>query len=127
MFVRPDDPAVDTLAELAGLGVRISLDDFGTGYSSLGYLARLPVHELKIDRSITAKLDDPKTIAVAGSIVDMAHRLDLDVVVEGVETADQERRALALDLDRVQGWLYSPAVGVVELRQLISDPTRCRH
>ena len=127
VFVRPDDPAVDTLAELAGLGVRISLDDFGTGYSSLGYLARLPVHELKIDRSITAKLDDPKTIAVAGSIVDMAHRLDLDVVVEGVETADQERRALALDLDRVQGWLYSPAVGVVELRQLISDPTRCRH
>jgi diguanylate cyclase (GGDEF)-like protein len=126
VFVRPDDPAVETLSELAGLGVRISLDDFGTGYSSLGYLARLPVHELKIDRSITAKLDDPKTIAVAGSIVDMAHRLDLDVVVEGVETAEQERRAIALDLDRVQGWLYSPAVGVVELRQLISDPSRCR-
>jgi EAL domain-containing protein (putative c-di-GMP-specific phosphodiesterase class I) len=56
----------------------------------------------------------------------MAHRLDLDVVVEGVETAEQERRAIALDLDRVQGWLYSPAVGVVELRQLISDPSRCR-
>jgi len=79
--------AMTVLAELSGLGCKLSLDDFGTGYSSLAYLQRLPIQELKIDRSfITAMTRDDSAAIVVRSIIRLAHSLNLSVVAEGVET-----------------------------------------
>ncbi len=120
VFVRTNDPAVRTLAGLAQLGVRLSLDDFGTGYSSLGYLTRLPVSALKLDRSLTARLSETAVWAVARSVVDMAGALGLAVVVEGVETYEELNSARRLGADQVQGWYYSPALTAPELGRVLS-------
>jgi len=96
------------LQEVRALGVRVSVDDFGTGWSSLTYLQRLPVDELKIDRSFVATLGvDGPSIAIVGSLVDMAHALGLQVVAEGVETADQLVELQRLGCDAVQGYLLA--------------------
>jgi diguanylate cyclase (GGDEF)-like protein len=94
------------LTELRGVGVNISLDDFGTGYSSLTLLKRLPVTELKIDQSFVSRIGDSEADAtIVGSIVELAHALDLTVVAEGVETSDVLRRLEILGCDEAQGWL----------------------
>jgi diguanylate cyclase (GGDEF)-like protein len=94
------------LTELRAAGVQISLDDFGTGYSSLTLLKRLPVTELKIDQSFVSRIGDSEADAtIVGSIVELAHALDLTVVAEGVETPDVLRRLEILGCDEAQGWL----------------------
>ena len=101
---------IDALHRLKEIGVTIAIDDFGTGYSALAYLRRFPVDILKIDRSFTADTpDDVGAAALARSIASMAHSLDLDVVVEGVETAEQARFFRDLDCRFGQGWLYGRA------------------
>ncbi len=94
------------LAELVASGVHISLDDFGTGYSSLTLLKQLPVCELKIDQSFVSRIGESEADAtIVGSIVELAHALDLTVVAEGVETIDVLERLEALGCDQAQGWL----------------------
>ncbi len=115
VFVRADDPAVQALFTLADMGLPIALDDFGTGYSSLGYLSRLPVRILKIDRSMTSGLGQPRVAAIARSIVQLANSLELDVLFEGVETAAEEKLARDAGADFVQGWYYARAMPVEEL------------
>jgi diguanylate cyclase len=96
------------LATLRDMGVRIAIDDFGTGYSSLAYLARLPVEQLKIDRSFVATmLDDPGAMTLVSTIISLAHALKLEVVAEGVETEDQARILRLLRCDQMQGYLVS--------------------
>ncbi|KWW99598.1 bifunctional diguanylate cyclase/phosphodiesterase [Carbonactinospora thermoautotrophica] len=101
----------DTISGLEELGVRLSLDDFGTGYSSLVHLRRMPVSEIKIDRSFVARLTDVKEdAAIVRSTVDLAHSLGIRVVAEGVEddaTWEQLRR---LGCDVAQGWLVARAM-----------------
>lgn len=93
------------LQELTQMGVRLSIDDFGTGYSSLSYLKKFPVSTLKIDRSFVADVTtDPGDAALVTAIVAMAHRLGLNVVGEGVETAEQLDFLHALGCDFVQGY-----------------------
>ena len=93
------------LAELAALGVRLSIDDFGTGYSSLAYLRRLPVHQLKLDLSLVQDIDrDADACAVLHAVVQLAHALRLEVVAEGVETAEQARILRSQACDLLQGW-----------------------
>ena len=107
ILVDEDDPAVPVLAALRGLGVELAIDDFGTGYSALGYLRRLPVQVLKIDKSLTQTLaSEPKTLAIVDGVVATAHRLGMRVVMEGIETEDEAQRCRALAADRGQGWLY---------------------
>ncbi|MET8767718.1 bifunctional diguanylate cyclase/phosphodiesterase [Streptomyces sp. NPDC004658] len=108
-----EDPqrAADTLAGLTGHGVKMSLDDFGTGYSSLVHLRRLPVSELKIDRSFVARLAvDAQDAEIVRCTVDLAHSLGLLVVAEGVEDDETWERLRDLGCDAVQGWLVAAAM-----------------
>ncbi len=100
-------PGAVAVVELAGLGVRVAIDDFGAGYSSIGYLLRLPLHGLKVDRSlVTAAVRDTRAREVVRSVVELAHALSLDVVVEGVE--DERTAAVCRELgaDVGQGWAF---------------------
>jgi EAL domain-containing protein (putative c-di-GMP-specific phosphodiesterase class I) len=104
------DPAtaVAILCELAEAGIRLSLDDFGTGYSSMTYLRKLPVTELKIDRSFIIDLagDDPDEI-LARSAVDLGHNLGLTVVAEGIEDAATLASLTAMGCDIAQGYYFA--------------------
>ncbi|KJK35435.1 phosphodiesterase [Streptomyces variegatus] len=108
-----EDPqrAADTLNQLTAHGVKMSLDDFGTGYSSLVHLRRLPVSELKIDRSFVARLAvDTEDAEIVRCTVDLAHSLGLLVVAEGVEDDETWERLRDLGCDAVQGWLVAAAM-----------------
>jgi diguanylate cyclase (GGDEF)-like protein/PAS domain S-box-containing protein len=113
-----DDCAIATenARALRAHGVRLSMDDFGTGYSSLSHLARLPVNELKIDRSFMQGLEDnhnARTLVTA--VIRIGQSLGLQVVAEGVETDAQRRFLQALDCDVLQGFLFSKALPADEL------------
>jgi EAL domain-containing protein (putative c-di-GMP-specific phosphodiesterase class I) len=100
------DRAVDILRALRALGVHISLDDFGAGYSSLSYLNALPVDTVKLDQSFVRHVTtDPGDAAIATAVIAMAHSLDLRVVAEGVETAEQLAFLRGRGCDLVQGHL----------------------
>ncbi|MER7487451.1 bifunctional diguanylate cyclase/phosphodiesterase [Streptomyces sp. NPDC126497] len=113
-----EDPqrAADTLNALTGHGVKMSLDDFGTGYSSLVHLRRLPVSELKIDRSFVARLAvDTEDAEIVRCTIDLAHSLGLLVVAEGVEDDETWERLRDLRCDAVQGWLVAAAMPPEEM------------
>jgi EAL domain-containing protein (putative c-di-GMP-specific phosphodiesterase class I) len=107
------EAALETLQELRERGVRLSIDDFGTGYSSLSYLRRLPVDEVKIDRSFVHRMaTEPGDAAIVRSIIELARTMGLVVVAEGVED-DQTWEALAeLGVDEIQGFVVSRPVPV---------------
>jgi diguanylate cyclase (GGDEF)-like protein len=97
--------ALDLLGELHDLGVRIAIDDFGTGYSSLSYLKRLPVDELKIDRAFVHDLTtNDESQFIAQSVIDLGHKLRLDIVAEGAEDEQTCELLAAMGCDRVQGY-----------------------
>jgi diguanylate cyclase (GGDEF)-like protein len=99
------DRALSTLLTLHAAGIRISIDDFGTGYSSMSYLRRLPVSELKVDRSFVAgMLSNPEDAVLVRSLVDLGHNLGLTVVAEGVEDEATLRALAGVDCDVVQGF-----------------------
>jgi EAL domain-containing protein (putative c-di-GMP-specific phosphodiesterase class I) len=100
------DVTLATLNRLKALGVSIAIDDFGTGYSSLSYLKRFPVDLLKIDRSFTAELPaDADQCAIVSAIVALAHALELQVIAEGVENAEQRAFLASCGCDFIQGHL----------------------
>ncbi len=101
------DRAVEALVRLRDLGVRLSVDDLGTGYSSLAYLQRLPVHEVKIDRSFLADFQDESSQAVVSAIIELGHRLGYHVVAEGVENAASLAALRRLGCDTAQGYLIA--------------------
>jgi diguanylate cyclase (GGDEF)-like protein len=102
-----DDPqrAMSTLERLSGMGFRLSIDDFGTGYSSLAYLKKLPVDELKIDKSFVLSMEkDINDARIVRSTIDLAHGLGLTVVAEGVENAQVWNLLRDLSCDEAQGF-----------------------
>jgi EAL domain-containing protein (putative c-di-GMP-specific phosphodiesterase class I) len=110
-LIGADDEALHALRRLTDHGVTIALDDFGTGYSNFSHLRRLPVHTLKIDRSLTGDLagpgqPDPTAEQILTALVSLARALGLVVTAEGVETSAQAARLRALGCDTAQGWLY---------------------
>ncbi|HEY5025090.1 MAG TPA: EAL domain-containing protein [Acidimicrobiales bacterium] len=109
--------AAAVLARLDAIGVRVSLDDFGMGQTSLGYLSSLPVHELKIDKSfVTDMMANPAHAAIVRSIVDLGHNLSLQVVGEGVETADVFATLREAGCDLAQGFLLARPMPAEQLR-----------
>ena len=103
--------STEKLQALKLLGVNIAIDDFGTGYSSLAYLAKLPVQQLKIDRSfIITMLKDQAVMTLVTTVISMAHSLGLKVVAEGVDAEDQAKELKRLGCDQMQGYLYSKPV-----------------
>jgi len=112
-----DDPAhaIKNLERLHALGCKLAIDDYGTGYSSLAYLRRLPVHELKIDKSfVIGMATDAGDALIVRSTIELAHNLGLSVVAEGVENDATLDRLRAMGCDMVQGYLLSRAMGVAE-------------
>jgi len=118
LVMRDVEGNIAKLRTLHELGVNIAIDDFGTGYSSLGYLAKLPVQALKIDRSfIITMLDDPNTMTLVSTMISLAHSLHLKVVAEGVETPQHRAFLEAHDCDEIQGYLISKPVPPSEVER----------
>ena len=112
----------DKLRELHVGGVEVSIDDFGTGYSSMSYLKRLDIDYLKIDRSFIAEmLHDSTSRTITETIIVMAHKLGLQVIAEGVETAAQRDWLLQQGCDFAQGFLFAPAVGALDFERLLAQ------
>ena len=122
-----EDPrrALDVLFKLRALGVQLSLDDFGAGAATPTYLRRLPVDELKVDRSFVARLrDDPRDAAVVRAVVQLGRELDLRVVAEGVEDEATARRLRALGADALQGHHVSEPLPAAELERWLAARER---
>ncbi|MEO6975714.1 MAG: EAL domain-containing protein [Gallionella sp.] len=102
---------ISSLQAIRDIGVTIAIDDFGTGFSSLGYLSKLPVDTLKIDRSFVIEMTvGPEGLALVSTIISLAHALHLKVVAEGVETEEQAHLLSLLSCDEMQGFLFSKPV-----------------
>ena len=115
------------LARLRALGLKLSIDDFGTGYSSLSYLKRLPVDEIKIDRSFVMNMaTDENDAAIVRSTIDLARNLGLQIVAEGVESEAIWRSLAALDCDLVQGYLLTKPVPADVLAAWVTDGDAAR-
>jgi len=114
---------LETLQKLRALDVRLSIDDFGTGYSSLAYLHRLPVHEMKIDKSfINGLVGDTTSGAIVRAAVDLGHKLKLDVVAEGIEDAATWQRARTDKIDYGQGYFLARPVPAAEVTAWLTAP-----
>lgn len=114
--------ALQSLEKLHNIGVQLSIDDFGTGHSSLMYLKRLPVNELKIDRSFVLNMNrDPGDEQIVRTVIDLAHNFGLDVIAEGVEDEETRDQLEALGCDHIQGYLIGRPMPVDELNSLLTQ------
>jgi EAL domain-containing protein (putative c-di-GMP-specific phosphodiesterase class I) len=121
MLINSFDTAIDVLNSIRALGVRISLDDFGTGYSSLVHLQRLPIDVLKIDRLFIHEIaKDSDENAMIPAIIELAHKLNLCVVAEGVETDIQFEKLVGNLCDYYQGFLFSRPIPAGDVMSFIA-------
>ena len=107
MTLAADDQPVETLRRLREMGVMVAIDDFGMGHTSLRYIKEFPVQTVKIDRSLTQDTADGVNDHIVRSIVDLCNALDIQIIVEGVETEEQLRRFRAHGCRLFQGYLFS--------------------
>jgi diguanylate cyclase (GGDEF)-like protein len=106
-----DESTTNCLEQLRSIGVRVALDDFGTGYSALGYLSRVPLDVVKLDRAFIRDIHlDPSSAGVVTAVVSMAHSLGLEVVAEGADCVEQLDVLRESGCDLVQGFVFGPAV-----------------
>ncbi|MFN7320089.1 MAG: putative bifunctional diguanylate cyclase/phosphodiesterase, partial [Methylobacterium sp.] len=111
---------IETLERLRAIGVRTALDDFGTGYSSLSYLEILPLDKVKIDRSFATSIDtSQRSGSMMRGITGIARDLDLEVIVEGIETEEQLAALGAYGIDGVQGYVFARPMDVISLLPLL--------
>jgi EAL domain-containing protein (putative c-di-GMP-specific phosphodiesterase class I) len=117
------EAALPLLSQIQALGVKLQMDDFGTGYSSLGCLHRFPLHGLKIDRSFVMTTSARRDYAaVIQAIITLARNLGIEVVAEGVETAEQVALLQALDCEFGQGYYFAKPLPPEEAQKMLPAP-----
>ncbi|WP_418139417.1 EAL domain-containing protein [Oceanimonas smirnovii] len=115
------ETAIDNLRAIRELGVRVAIDDFGTGFSSLSYLRKLPINQVKLDRSFISDITvDKDNAAIVQGVITMAHHLGLEVVAEGVETKEQQQDLIMRGCDLLQGFRFSRPVPLENILRLPS-------
>jgi EAL domain-containing protein (putative c-di-GMP-specific phosphodiesterase class I) len=125
LFVDDMDTTKMVLNELVERGISIALDDFGTGYSALSYLSDLPIDEVKLDRDFVARaIVDERAAMVVGAIIDLAHKLGLVIVAEGIDNAESAARLRDLDCDVLQGYYLSRPLPADEVVGALTAATR---
>jgi EAL domain-containing protein (putative c-di-GMP-specific phosphodiesterase class I) len=120
-IMKKPESSITKLKEISALGINIAIDDFGTGYSSLSYLKRLPMDELKIDKSFIDYIveDDDEGIAIIKAIIAMANTLNLALVAEGVEQEIQKEFLLENGCNIIQGYYFSKPINALEMLEFM--------
>lgn len=122
LLLQPTDSIKHILAQFIAANIEISIDDFGTGYSALGYLKKFNVDYVKLDRSFVQHVEsDQDNMVLCEAIIDMAHRLRIKVVAEGIETQAQERLLKQFRCDYGQGYLFAKPTNIVEFEEFLSS------
>lgn len=118
ILMKDFDNSVKLLTEIRDLGINIALDDFGTGYSSLSYLKQLPINTLKIDKSFIDNIvTNERERAIVDGIIQLAQKIDLDVIAEGVETKDQIKLLQSMGCNQIQGYYFSKPLPANEIEE----------
>ena len=121
LLIQSDDSVLEGLRALRAKGVEIAIDDFGVGYSSLSYLRQFPISHLKIDRSFLKHApEDPYDGALLEAIINMGHKLELNIVAEGIETQEQSNYCKHLNVEYAQGFLFSKPLAPNEIEKLLA-------
>ncbi|MGO4374011.1 putative bifunctional diguanylate cyclase/phosphodiesterase, partial [Paenibacillus sp. MCAF20] len=121
VFMRNMEQVIETIQYLRKLGILISMDDFGTGYSTLNQLQRLPISDVKLDRSfIQGITTDEKKSSIVRAIIELVHSMDMRVVAEGVETDDESQFCKELKCDELQGYLFSKPLPAHQFEALLA-------
>ncbi|MAY40894.1 EAL domain-containing protein [Neptuniibacter sp. UBA6509] len=116
---------IDILHQLKEMGINIAVDDFGTGYSSLSYLKQFPLDRIKIDQSFVRDLDESsESVEITQAIITMAHNLNLQVIAEGVETAQQRGQLLTQTCEELQGFYFSKPLPKEKINALLQPPLK---
>ena len=114
----------NTISEIKKRKIKLSIDDFGTGYSSLSYLRRLPIDNLKIDRSFINGINsNPESFEIVKTIVTLAHTLRMDAIAEGVETIEQLKQLQALNCEYAQGYLFAKPLPAKAIESMLAKTT----
>lgn len=122
VFAENSFQLIEMIKRIRNNGIKVSLDDFGTGYSSLSYLKNIPIDTLKIDKSFIDNLGEQKTSdIITSSLIEMVHKLGLEVVVEGVETQDQFEILKKMDCDNIQGYYLGKPMNADGMRATIRE------
>jgi EAL domain-containing protein (putative c-di-GMP-specific phosphodiesterase class I) len=125
LLIEDSEETISALRALHGMGIRLSIDDFGAEYSSLGYLKRLPISTLKIDRSFVRDIaTNPDDASITQAIITLAHCLNLNVIAEGVETEGQVEFLRAHRCNEMQGYYFSQPLTAGKMTALIADRGR---
>jgi EAL domain-containing protein (putative c-di-GMP-specific phosphodiesterase class I) len=121
-LIKDIEKAEGTLERFKSLGVRLSIDDFGTGYSSLSYLKRFPIDTLKVDKSFVKDIaNGQQERAVAKSVIELAHALELTAIAEGVEQVGQVEELQCLGCDFAQGYYFAPPTDPEEIDLAVQE------
>jgi EAL domain-containing protein (putative c-di-GMP-specific phosphodiesterase class I) len=125
MLMQDVEAASEIVRRLHKLGIRLAIDDFGTGYSSLNYLKKFPISTVKVDRSFVADIPESSDdMEITAAVIAMAHRLRMQVVAEGVETQEQLAFLAEQGCDFAQGWLFSRALPLKDIRPMLGTSVR---
>lgn len=121
-IMKDPQAAIEILLQVQKMGISIAIDDFGTGYSSLSYLKRLPINQLKIDRSFIIDLpDDAEDVAIVKAIIALARSLNINIIAEGVETQEQKSFLLQEGCHHIQGYLYSKPLDAQAFEEYLKE------
>ena len=119
------DQTINTMNEIIKMGIMFSLDDFGTGYSSLNHLKLLPISSLKMDKAFVQNIkENSKEVFIADAIIDLAKKLKLNIVAEGVEDLEQLQFLKSRNCNIIQGYLYSKPLSADQMETLIKAGSR---